>query len=252
MLSFLICDEDPAYRASFRDLAQTLLPQAQMKESGCANSLLTQLANPKQFDALFFDPSLLGSARQSLWEQLKKAAPKLPVYILSDDARVDSMVRCLRAGADGYLLKSTQPGVIAEVLQKIASSASHSIVIQNTGALPFKLDTSDLKLHTRYKVGKSLPIFDKAQAASLTSTRLPTAAKRQKPATQAAKYLAYLSTRQAQVLKCLMSTMSTQQICKQLKISQSTVKTHTAAVFRALTVKSRSQAVQKAKSLDLF
>ncbi|MCB2028582.1 MAG: response regulator transcription factor, partial [Rhodoferax sp.] len=55
-----------------------------------------------------------------------------------------------------------------------------------------------------------------------------------------------LSARQRDVLLCLLRAMSAKQIARELGISSGTVKTHTVAVFRALNVSSRAQAVVEA------
>lgn len=55
-----------------------------------------------------------------------------------------------------------------------------------------------------------------------------------------------LSARQRQVLDCLLRGMSAKQIARILGISDGTVKSHTVAVFRALNVSSRTQAVIEA------
>jgi DNA-binding NarL/FixJ family response regulator len=55
-----------------------------------------------------------------------------------------------------------------------------------------------------------------------------------------------LSPRQSEVLGCLLRGMSTKQICRALGLSEGTVKSHTVAVFRALNVTSRAQAVIEA------
>lgn len=55
-----------------------------------------------------------------------------------------------------------------------------------------------------------------------------------------------LSTRQREVLQCLLRGMSAKQIARALGISDGTVKSHTVAVFRAFNVSSRAQVVLEA------
>lgn len=55
-----------------------------------------------------------------------------------------------------------------------------------------------------------------------------------------------VSARQREVLNCLLRGMSGKQIARALDISEGTVKSHTVAVFRALGVSSRTQAVVEA------
>jgi DNA-binding NarL/FixJ family response regulator len=55
-----------------------------------------------------------------------------------------------------------------------------------------------------------------------------------------------LTPRQTDVLGCLLRGMSTKQICRELGLSEGTVKSHTVAIFRALNVTSRAQVVIEA------
>jgi DNA-binding NarL/FixJ family response regulator len=60
-----------------------------------------------------------------------------------------------------------------------------------------------------------------------------------------------LSPRQADVLRLLIDGQPNKQICRVLDLSESTVKTHLAAVFRRLGVNTRTQAVLAAARLRL-
>lgn len=55
-----------------------------------------------------------------------------------------------------------------------------------------------------------------------------------------------ISTRQREVLQCLLRGMSGKQIARALNLSEGTIKSHTVAVFRSLNVNSRAQAVIEA------
>jgi DNA-binding NarL/FixJ family response regulator len=60
-----------------------------------------------------------------------------------------------------------------------------------------------------------------------------------------------LSPRQADVLGLLVEGRSNKLICRELGLSESTVKTHLAAIFRKLDVSTRTQAVVMAARLGL-
>ena len=61
-----------------------------------------------------------------------------------------------------------------------------------------------------------------------------------------------LSHREIEVLQLMAAGMSNQEIADQLYVSIHTVKTHTSNVFQKLDVKRRTQAVEKAKQLQLI
>lgn len=60
-----------------------------------------------------------------------------------------------------------------------------------------------------------------------------------------------LSPRQVEVLRLLIEGKSNKLICRELELSESTVKTHLGAIFRRLDVNSRTQAVLAAARLGL-
>lgn len=61
-----------------------------------------------------------------------------------------------------------------------------------------------------------------------------------------------LTPRQMAVLKCLMQGLPTKSIARKLSLSDNTVKTHLAAIYRALNVNTRSQAVIAASRSGLL
>jgi DNA-binding NarL/FixJ family response regulator len=73
----------------------------------------------------------------------------------------------------------------------------------------------------------------------------------QRPETPPAVASLGLSPRQLDVLRLLIDGKSNKLICRELDLSESTVKTHLAAIFRKLEVSSRTQAVVAAARLGL-
>lgn len=61
-----------------------------------------------------------------------------------------------------------------------------------------------------------------------------------------------LSSRELEVLLNVANGLSNQQIADKLFVSLNTIKTHTANIYSKLGVKSRTQAISKAKSLNLI
>jgi DNA-binding NarL/FixJ family response regulator len=61
-----------------------------------------------------------------------------------------------------------------------------------------------------------------------------------------------LSARECEVLEMLAAGHANKVIARQLDISPNTVKTHIARVYEKLAVASRTQAVQKARTLDIL
>jgi DNA-binding NarL/FixJ family response regulator len=146
-----------------------------------------------------------------LLSAIKAQAPSLPVVVLSSDEMRATVIDALERGATGYICKSSPTDLLAKFLE-------HALMGQI--ALP-------------------VAIFSESAAA-------PPDPDGQFPIAEAGAENLGLSARQADVLACLLRGMSNKQICRELDISESTVKSHLLVVFRALKVKSRSQAVIEA------
>lgn len=93
-----------------------------------------------------------------------------------------------------------------------------------------------------------------AQALALTlegGISLPAAPGEPAPGAATDAQALGLSPRQADVLRLLVEGHSNKAICRALALSESTVKTHLAAIFRRLDVSNRTQAVLAAARLGL-
>ena len=55
-----------------------------------------------------------------------------------------------------------------------------------------------------------------------------------------------LTSRQSQVLQLLMQRKPNKMICRDLRLSEGTVKVHVSAILRALSVRTRSEAIAEA------
>ena len=205
MFRLLICDDHPPIRTAVRLLAREAAGMCDVTEASTAQELLQALRSRRVFDLLTLDLQLPDRNGLDVLADVKALRPELPVMVLSADDSDESVTRALRAGASSYLFK----GCDEEALRRALADAC----------------SNRITLPVSYKVagaGAAPPrhVFQVDARASLG-----------------------LTSRQEQVLDCLLRGMSAKQIARALDISDGTVKTHTVAVFRALNVNSRLQAV---------
>jgi DNA-binding NarL/FixJ family response regulator len=133
--------------------------------------------------------------------QLQQALPGPALVVLSADDSAQTVLDTINAGAQGFIPKTAQPGLMREALAHVLAGGIY---------LPEQSRISE------------------AGSAALE-----------------------LSDRQLDVLRLLIKGRSNKLIGRELALSESTVKTHLAAVFRKLEVNSRTQAVAKAAGLGL-
>lgn len=73
------------------------------------------------FDMLLLDLSMPGKSGVELIKQVKDMAPKLPVLVLTMHEEEQYAVRCIRAGASGYLTKESAGRELVNALSRVAA-----------------------------------------------------------------------------------------------------------------------------------
>jgi two-component system invasion response regulator UvrY len=71
------------------------------------------------FDALILDVTLQGRSGIDVLGQIRAAFPALPVLILSMHAEEQYALRCLRAGASGYIQKDRSPEELLHAIERV-------------------------------------------------------------------------------------------------------------------------------------
>ena len=134
---------------------------------------------------------------------------------LSADEKRETILAAIAAGAAGYIPKTSQSGVMLEALRFVLSGGVY-------------LPAAVLEQRASERPGAVA-----ADVAQRSSEDLG------------------LSPRQVDVLRLLVEGKSNKLIARDLTMSESTVKTHLEALFRRLSVNSRTQAVVAAARLGL-
>ena len=145
--------------------------------------------------------------------ELQRTRPDVPVVVMSGEDDAASVRGALERGALGYIPKSSTPQVIVHALRLVLSGGTY---------VPRE-------------------IMAGAEAAPRAEPPPPGDAAR-----------LGLTARQLDVLALLVAGRSNKQICRELGLAEGTVKSHLAAIFRALDVSTRVQAVIAAGKLGLI
>jgi two-component system, NarL family, nitrate/nitrite response regulator NarL len=145
-----------------------------------------------------------GEAMTGRISQLRTAAPRARIVVLTENIRVNRLADALSAGVDGYLLKNMSADALHQSLRLVL-----------LGEKVFPTDLAHLLTN-----GRIMPRDDAGQMSRFNG----------------------LSDREMQILGCLLNGAQNKQIAHELKISDGTVKVHLKAILKKIRVQNRTQA----------
>jgi two-component system nitrate/nitrite response regulator NarL len=156
-------------------------------------------------DVILLDMRMPNMDGLEVLKALREQGVTAPITMLTTSTDESDLVRTLRSGAQGYLLKDMDPKDLIAALQKIKDG--------ETVVAPQLADTLARALQ------------DKPAATSTTTTPL-----------------SELTPREREIISHLAEGQSNKAIARELGISDGTVKLHVKAILRKLNVRSRVEA----------
>lgn len=206
MLKLLVVDDHALVREGLVRLLGQVEDEVIVFESADFESALAQLENEGDIDLVMLDLALPGIDGFAGLDILRRRYPAMPVAVVSAFDDHPTVTRVLNLGASGFIPKAfSGESLVAAVREILAGN-----IFRPGGQQVARLDDT-------------LP--------------LPPYTVSVKPAEIG------LTDRQSQVLALMVRGLSNRDIADQLALSEGTVKIHATAVFRALGVSSRTQAL---------
>ena len=123
-IKILIADDHPIVRAGIKQILAETSDMVAADEAGNGQEVLN-LIQKKDYDVILLDISMPGRSGLEVLKDLKKEKPKTPVLILSIYPEEQYAIRALRAGASGYLTKSSAPNELVSAIRKISSGGRY-------------------------------------------------------------------------------------------------------------------------------
>jgi len=118
MLRVLVVDDFPLFRRGVRDLLDEGFKDVKIGEACDAYEML-KLLRLKPWDVAILDISMPRMNGLDALKQVKQEFPHLPVLILSMYPEEQYAIRTIKAGADGYLTKSSAPEELVNAIKKV-------------------------------------------------------------------------------------------------------------------------------------
>jgi len=122
-INISIVEDTEEYRSALKELVNSAEGFSCTHVFGNGESALKKLPEESP-DIVLVDIGLPGISGIELIHKLKKKIPKIQFMVLTVSEAPDKIFDALRAGASGYLLKSTEPDQILEAIRDLAIGGS--------------------------------------------------------------------------------------------------------------------------------
>jgi len=163
-------------------------------------------------------PTGLAEGISSLKEQYAQAR----IVLLSDSFNLEGMKSAFQSGADGYCLATTGCEALIKYLD---------LVMLGEVVFPSAAFLAAISTHT-----EALDLSKEAPVVKVSSLQAaPTSEGQDSP-------IRTLSSREAEILQCLMQGAPNKVIARKLDVAEATVKVHIKAILRKIRVANRTQA----------
>jgi DNA-binding NarL/FixJ family response regulator len=212
-MKLLIIDDHSIVRAGLAALLARPGSDIVVVQAAAAAAGMIEVDAHPDLDAVFLDLNMPGEDGMSALREIGKRRPDLPVILLSSSEDPVDVRRALAAGAFGYVPKSSSPQTLMSVLKLVLAGEVY--------VPPLLLKEPGVR------------------AGGDDVSRLGGAS-------------SLLTGRQIDVLRLLARGLSNKEIGRELLVAERTVKAHVTAIFKALGVSNRAQAVDAATQAALI
>lgn len=200
----LLADDHPLMREGVRQVLTQLDPSGKIIDAHDYPSLFAQTAAHPDLDLALVDLNMPGLVGMQGITRFRSLFPDIPLVVLSASESPQDIRDSLEAGALGYIPKAASTGEMLEALRQVLAGHIYVPAHSPDG-------------------GAEAPAPAPADFATLQQSGL--------------------TTRQLEVARLLAQGCANKAIAGMLAMSESTVKVHITAIFRALSVSNRTEAV---------
>lgn len=207
-----LADDHVLFRQALRHMLEAESDIDVVGEAGDGRAIQT-LVEQQQPDVILMDINMPGIDGVTATRELKSQLPGIRIIILTMFSEDGHVIRAVRAGADGYILKNSDSSRVIDAIRTVYKGES---VIEPELAS---------KLLSEFR--RVSDVHDEDAMGGLTS-------------------------REIDLLRLVATGLSNKEIAQQLKLAESTVKNRLSLLFDKLEVKDRTQAAIYALSHGLI
>jgi two-component system invasion response regulator UvrY len=123
-MKVLITDDHPIVRQGLKQILKETFESIVIDEAGNGLEALSKIENEK-YDIVLLDISMPGMNGLEVLKEIQKNNKLLPVMIISIYPEDQYALRCLKAGASGYLTKDTASDELTLAVERILSGKKY-------------------------------------------------------------------------------------------------------------------------------
>jgi DNA-binding NarL/FixJ family response regulator len=215
-MKLLLADDHALFRQALRHILSELGPDTTIVDAESLGKALALAQEHADLDLVLLDLKMPDVQGIDSVYAFRERFPSLPIVVLSASEDCEDIEAVLDAGALGFVPKSSPAAVLLGALR---------LVLEGGVYLPPQLLN---------RVAPSpRPVMQQSNPSLSGHGRVDG-----------------LTERQLEVLRLLEQGKSNKEIARDLRLSEGTIKIHLAAVFRALNVRNRTEAVLAAQRLQ--
>lgn len=212
MVKILIVDDHSVIRSGMKALLELEIDGASVFSAASVADALRELETSRPFDLVLLDLKLPDSNGFEGLARLKQADPAMSVALISGEEDRETVNRARAEGADGFIPKTADPRVIINVVELLL-----------TGEVFFP----------RVLFDDEAASPERGSGAGSRPGRLD------------------LTKRQADVYRLIVAGLSNKEIARDLDLTESTVKTHVAAILQKAGAASRGRLIANAANVTV-
>jgi len=124
MKRILLVDDHEVFRIGLKQVITEALPAVTWGETGDPSEVL-QLAEQQEWDLIILELALQGNRGLELLKEIRVGHPDVPVLIVTAHAERQYALRAIKAGAAGYVTKSSTAAEMLKATKKIISGGRY-------------------------------------------------------------------------------------------------------------------------------
>ncbi len=250
-MRLIVVDDHPMVRNALAQILALLTRPTDLGFDADLDTFAKRLEAGEIVDCVLLDLGLPGFQGIEALEEVRLRFPTLPVVVLSGQDDRSTVIRCLEAGAMGFIPKSFDDAQLRAALQQVLDGYIY-------------VPPQALGLPARPTVPAPPPALREPPPAQANGSGLATVASiagkgvmpplnPDTPLPNVAPDPVFdtLTERQLDVLKLLIKGLSNKLIARELGLSDNTVKVHLGHVFRQLGTSNRLQTILAARARGL-